>query len=75
METEMFSAGSSRVLEEIDARSVRTIWQRLADSADAPLSNWLSAEHPQVACLVVSKLRSSCAPAAHTRNGCWARRR
>ncbi|MBR28337.1 flagellar motor switch protein FliG [Albimonas donghaensis] len=48
----------SRVLEEIDARSVRTIWQRLADSADAPLSNWLSAEHPQVACLVVSKLRS-----------------
>ena len=48
----------ARVLEEIDSRSGRSVWMRLSDAADAPLSNWLSAEHPQVACMVMTKLRS-----------------
>ena len=48
----------ARVMEEIDARSTRSIWLRLADASDAALSNWLSAEHPQVACLVLAKLRA-----------------
>ncbi|WP_339947111.1 FliG C-terminal domain-containing protein [uncultured Albimonas sp.] len=48
----------ARVMEEIDARSTRSIWLRLADASDAALANWLSAEHPQVACLVLAKLRA-----------------
>ena len=48
----------ARVLEEIDSRSTRSIWLRLADASDVALTAWLSAEHPQVACLVLAKLRA-----------------
>jgi flagellar motor switch protein FliG len=48
----------ARVLEEVDARSGRSVWMRLADAADAPLAGWLASEHPQVACIVLTKLRS-----------------
>lgn len=48
----------ARVLEEIDARSTRSVWLRLADASDAALANWLSAEHPQVAVLVLARLRA-----------------
>jgi flagellar motor switch protein FliG len=48
----------ARVLEEVDARSGRSVWARLADAADGPLAQWLASEHPQVACMVLTKLRA-----------------
>ncbi|MFO7856088.1 MAG: FliG C-terminal domain-containing protein [Paracoccaceae bacterium] len=47
----------SRVLEELDSRGGRSIWQRLGDAADAPFATWIGTEHPQVATVVLSKLR------------------
>ena len=48
----------NRILEDLDGRGGRSIWLKLADAADASLANWLSMEHPQFACVVLSKLRS-----------------
>jgi flagellar motor switch protein FliG len=47
----------ARVLEELDAKGGRSIWQRLGDAADAPLAAWLGTQHPQVAAMVMGKLR------------------
>lgn len=49
----------ARVLDDIDSRNGRSIWLRLADAADGSLATWLSGEHPQVACVVLTKLRST----------------
>lgn len=49
----------ARVLEDIDSRNGRSIWLRLADAADPALAGWLASEHPQVACVVLAKLRSN----------------
>lgn len=47
----------ARVLEDIDARGGRSVWLRLGDAADGPLALWLGGEHPQVASVVIGKLR------------------
>lgn len=48
----------NRILEDLDGRGGRSVWLKLADAADASLSGWLSLEHPQFACVVLTKLRS-----------------
>jgi len=50
--------GVAQILDDIEAPTVRSIWRRLAAAADAPLAAWLAAEHPQVVCTVLTKLRS-----------------
>lgn len=49
----------ARVLEDIDARNGRSIWLRLADATDSAMVGWLASEHPQVATVVLAKLRSN----------------
>ena len=48
----------ARVLEDVDQRGGRSVWLRLAGAADAPLAAWIGGEHPQVATVVLGKLRS-----------------
>ncbi len=48
----------TRIMEDLDGRDGRSIWTRLAGAADAPFATWLQTEHPQLVCVILSKLRS-----------------
>lgn len=74
----------TRIMEDLDGRNGRSVWTRLAEAADAPFAAWLQTEHPQLVCVILSKLRSDQAarllerlePASPATWCCaWARRR
>lgn len=48
----------SRIMDDVDVRGGRTLWERLSNSSDQALAGFLRHEHPQTAAVVLAKLRS-----------------
>lgn len=47
----------ARVLDGVETPSAQNVWQRLAQVGDDALATFLDREHPQIAAVVMSKLR------------------
>ena len=46
----------SRIMDDVDTPSAQNVWQKLSRVDDQSLADFLMAEHPQVAAVVLSKL-------------------
>src|ERR1700730_9111442 len=49
------------IMGDILGNADRSIWERISGVNEATLATYISKEHPQIAALILSKVKSSCA--------------